>query len=397
MSDKAPIVFLSYSHDSETHAARVKQLSDHLRSEGVDAIIDQDEVSPAEGWPMWMDRWLRKADFVLIICTEIYQRRANGDENITKGHGVRWESTLAYNHIYDGASENQKFIPVVFDEENKTHIPTPLRGATNYLLDQEYPALYQRFFQIGIRRPPLGPRIPISDTEKVQKNSFSRSNIHHRIIMVTGLTSSGKDSLITDLYNDHLVRRDDFFFPTKVISRDPRPDEHLVATRGVRDFPYLVTRRERKELEHNEDGEFFSVYNRYGNYAGFMKKEVEYCLISDSSVKVIYIQPEVERIRNHKLELQDMCRAEFQARHHRVSVSTVLIEAPKDVCRSRLNRRGLPPPYRVLRAAGIDRDWEIVQTLKSESFFDSIVNNSNSTAFDQAKQQLLDFLLKDGS
>ena len=37
----APRVFLSYSHDSAKHAARVLDLANTLRRDGIDAILDR--------------------------------------------------------------------------------------------------------------------------------------------------------------------------------------------------------------------------------------------------------------------------------------------------------------------------------------------------------------------
>jgi hypothetical protein len=70
-----PIVFISYSHDSQEHAELVLALSDRLRDDGIDCLLDQYEVSPPEGWPLWMDRQIHEANFVLMICTPTYFRR----------------------------------------------------------------------------------------------------------------------------------------------------------------------------------------------------------------------------------------------------------------------------------------------------------------------------------
>jgi len=64
-STSTPVrVFTSYSHDSTEHEERVLALSNRLRIDGVDSIIDQYE-SPPEGWPIWMERQFDEADFVL--------------------------------------------------------------------------------------------------------------------------------------------------------------------------------------------------------------------------------------------------------------------------------------------------------------------------------------------
>src|SRR5216684_1600876 len=68
----SPKVLLSYSHDSLEHENRVLSLADRLRAAGIDANIDQYESHPPEGWPLWMDRQIREADYVLLVCTEAY-------------------------------------------------------------------------------------------------------------------------------------------------------------------------------------------------------------------------------------------------------------------------------------------------------------------------------------
>ncbi len=44
-----PSVFISYTHDSPEHKDAILALSERLRQEGVDCVIDQYEQSPAEG------------------------------------------------------------------------------------------------------------------------------------------------------------------------------------------------------------------------------------------------------------------------------------------------------------------------------------------------------------
>ncbi len=123
----APKVFVSYSHDSPEHGDHVLTLADRLRSDGIDCILDQYEESPAEGFPRWMDRQIRAADFVLMICTSTYYRRVMGEEEPGKGHGVQWESTLIYQYIYNAGTANTRFIPVLLEGANASAIPIPWR------------------------------------------------------------------------------------------------------------------------------------------------------------------------------------------------------------------------------------------------------------------------------
>jgi hypothetical protein len=112
--DKLGQVFISYSHDSVDHVQRVLDLSNKLRTEGIDCVLDQYESSPSEGWHRWMDRNIHNAQYVLIICTEAYFDRVMGKESEGKGLGVKWEGNLIYQHIYNTDSLNNKFIPVIF-------------------------------------------------------------------------------------------------------------------------------------------------------------------------------------------------------------------------------------------------------------------------------------------
>src|SRR5258708_30695749 len=73
-------VFISYSWDSESHVQAVLELSNRLRSEGIDCVLDQYEVSPPEGWPLWMDKKIRDSRLVLTVCTETYYKRVMKDE-----------------------------------------------------------------------------------------------------------------------------------------------------------------------------------------------------------------------------------------------------------------------------------------------------------------------------
>jgi SEFIR domain len=44
-------LFISYGWDNGHHVKAVLTLSNRLRSEGIDCVLDQYEQSPPEGWP----------------------------------------------------------------------------------------------------------------------------------------------------------------------------------------------------------------------------------------------------------------------------------------------------------------------------------------------------------
>lgn len=160
-------VFISYSWDSTEHQERVRALADRLQEDGLEAILDFYASAPAEGWPQWMERNIRDADFVVLVCTETYGKRVEGKEAQGKGLGVKWESVITYNQIYQADSKNDRFVPVLFAASDKAYIPIPLQGYSFYPIDSEegYQSLYWRLTkQDQIPKPQRGtikPRPPI--------------------------------------------------------------------------------------------------------------------------------------------------------------------------------------------------------------------------------------------
>jgi tetratricopeptide (TPR) repeat protein len=138
-------VFISYSHDSRKHSERVLGLSQRLRRDGIDTVLDQYlNGAPPGGWPRWMLNQLDWADFVLVVCTETYYRRFRGHDAPRKGKGADWEGALITQELYDSRSATLKFVPLVFTSDDEKFIPEPLRSTTFYspVSENAYNALY---------------------------------------------------------------------------------------------------------------------------------------------------------------------------------------------------------------------------------------------------------------
>ncbi len=154
-----PKVFISYSHDSADHAARVLKLANVLRRDGVDAIIDQYVTFPAEGWPAWMDAQIRDNDFVIMVCSASYFRRIVRREASRDGLGVAWEGSLIYNHIYITKGDLSRFVPVLLNDGSLDYIPELLRAGGHYLVETQngYEGLLRRLFRLPTAQvPPIG-------------------------------------------------------------------------------------------------------------------------------------------------------------------------------------------------------------------------------------------------
>jgi SEFIR domain len=104
MGKKKPAkkVFVSYAWESTEHQERVKQFTNKLRHDGLDATMDIFEPNPPEGLPQWMLNQIRRADFVLMVITETYRKRCEQDEESGKGKGVKWEGGIITRSLYNG-------------------------------------------------------------------------------------------------------------------------------------------------------------------------------------------------------------------------------------------------------------------------------------------------------
>jgi hypothetical protein len=168
----------------------VLELADRLRTDGIDAIIDQYIPSPPEGWPEWCEVQIREADFVLMVCTQTYLPRVNGEEEPGKGHGVRWEGRLSKQQIYDAGSSSRKFIPVVFADGSAAYVPDPVKGGTIYKVaaSESYEALLRLLTDQPLTpMPPLGGRRSLPARERrvgtaaAEPSKLSASLPHPRV------------------------------------------------------------------------------------------------------------------------------------------------------------------------------------------------------------------------
>jgi hypothetical protein len=165
VTPQPPRAFISYSHDSAEHALRMLGLANQLRVDGVEAWIDQYVQDPEEGWISWMRNQVKQADRVLLVFTETYQRRFEGNEEEGKGLGATFEGVIVTQWLYESGGRNKKFRPVVFRAEDERFIPVELRRFNRYRADT--PENYQVLLRWLREKPQIvvppvgqGPDLP---------------------------------------------------------------------------------------------------------------------------------------------------------------------------------------------------------------------------------------------
>jgi hypothetical protein len=153
-----PKVFISYSHDDAAHEAFVLGFANQLRADSVESWIDK-YFAGAGSWMQWMQQQMAEADFVLMICTETYRRRAEGEEQPGRGRGVAFEAALIMGYLYEASMQNHRFLPVVRDGAADTVVPRAWRFDRRFSLDSQYRALLRTLRgEAEVAVPPVAPR-----------------------------------------------------------------------------------------------------------------------------------------------------------------------------------------------------------------------------------------------
>ena len=123
MDQFRPIVFISYSWDSENHKEWVLELADDLVSKyGVNVILDQYELSAGRDLVYFMEHSIEKASKVIVVLTPNYKTKAEA----RKG-GVGAEYSMISQGIFDVQSSD-KFVPVLREGSKDKSCPGYLKS-----------------------------------------------------------------------------------------------------------------------------------------------------------------------------------------------------------------------------------------------------------------------------
>ena len=152
-----PVVFVSYSHDDDTHKAWVIELSSVLRTNGVDVVLDRWDLRPGADAAVFMEEGVRDSERVVVVCSNDYVERANSGEG-----GVAYEKMIITAELVADVG-TRKFIPIIRNSTEAKPLPTFL-GSRFYIdfdddssFDENADLLLREIYsQDLILRPPLG-------------------------------------------------------------------------------------------------------------------------------------------------------------------------------------------------------------------------------------------------
>jgi hypothetical protein len=154
---EAPVVFISYSHDTPTHKKWVGDLASRLVENGVEVILDQWELGLGDDVPKFMEKSVGRADRVLMICTENYVRKADDGKG-----GVGYEAMVVTGELVRKLETN-KFVPVIRQSGSEALVPKSVGTRLHVNLsegqnfEEEFEKLLREIHSAPqVRKPQLG-------------------------------------------------------------------------------------------------------------------------------------------------------------------------------------------------------------------------------------------------
>jgi TIR domain len=169
-NNETPRVFISYSHDSPEHKTWVLNFASELVKRGVDVILDAWNLRLGADAAKFMERSVKEAHRVLMICTEKYVQKFDQGEG-----GSGYEGMIVTGELIKDQS-TYKFIPVI-RQTGQLSLPTSF--ASRLYVNLSGPE-YDNQFELLLRelhgaaatpKPKLGHSPFKPDTDPVVKGT----------------------------------------------------------------------------------------------------------------------------------------------------------------------------------------------------------------------------------
>lgn len=160
-----PRLFISYSWESDEHKRWVRSLAERLTQNGINVRLDQWHIVPGQSLTQFMESEVHVCEFVLIICTKDYCRKA-----LARAGGVGYEQQIITGNIVAGKAR-EHFIPIVRDGDfapgPDCSIPGQFMGIyaidmrDDMKMDRAIEALLRAIYREPVFKPPEIGTMPI--------------------------------------------------------------------------------------------------------------------------------------------------------------------------------------------------------------------------------------------
>jgi hypothetical protein len=147
-------VFISYAHESREHKAWVSKLASDLRSNGIDAILDQWDLLEGGSIASFIEESIRGADRIVAVCSSTYAQKADMGAG-----GVGYEKGILASALLRSIDTN-RIVPIVRDNSDAS-LPDFLNGRLylDFREENDYGGLMNSLlislYEVSTK-PPLG-------------------------------------------------------------------------------------------------------------------------------------------------------------------------------------------------------------------------------------------------
>ena len=239
-----PNVFISYSHDNLEHKKWVNELATKMRNNGIDSLLDQWDLMPGDDLPHFMETNLEKADFIVMVCTESYVKKANEGKG-----GVGYEKMIITSNLLQNIDQN-KIIPII-KQSGSSNIPTFLK--TKLYLNFSKKSEFEFSFDELIRTI---HKSPLLKKPKVGNNPFKTASI-----LVEKKSNDGLLELMKLLADDFNSTTTQYTYYENIVSRSNISRIYLdIIISEALDLGY-ITKDSDADLYLTEKGKHYAIEN----------------------------------------------------------------------------------------------------------------------------------------
>ena len=203
------IVFISYAWSTEEYEKKVFELAERLMSDGISVIWDKWDLKEGQDKYAFMEKCVVDTGIkrVLLICDKVYATKANE----RKG-GVGDETTIISSEVY-GKAAQEKFIPVIFEKDDKGEAYCPAYIKTRIYIDLSDPDIYEREYEKLLRnlydcpayqKPALGRKPEWLDEKNV--NLYSLERMIRQLKSDDGRSKKKQDMLLRQ-FRDEFIEK----------------------------------------------------------------------------------------------------------------------------------------------------------------------------------------------
>jgi hypothetical protein len=140
-----PLVYLSYSHESDVHKQWVRHLAGDLVKNGVKTTLDQWHLHVGDDIGVFMEQSVKNSTYILLVCTEVFAEKAND----RKG-GVGYEQAVFVGALLMSRELGSRFLPILRSGDPSKALPLYLRS--RLFVDFRDDGAYGQSFEQLLRR-----------------------------------------------------------------------------------------------------------------------------------------------------------------------------------------------------------------------------------------------------